>query len=399
MRALFFYAALAGCYPTLPDRYASERPMSDRAPAASREAQRACGPMQIARESPIERAPYVQDVRPDRAIVMWASRGEDAEALEIYAPDDLGDVRRFVGVRVPLYGSDDVQRAVSIPELRPSTAYCYELRGAERELLYGPIAFRSAPDAGSSEPIDVVVLGDSGGSGNPYQRAVRDRMLEVQADLVLHAGDLAYPASTTARLEREVFDVYEPLLRSIPFYPAVGNHDLKVQDGAPFRDVFVLPENGERERYYAFDWGMLHVAVLDTQGDLERQARWLHDDLARTSEPWTIVMGHAPLYSSGQHGGDARLAHAIGPVLAYHRVPLVLAGHDHHYERTREVDGTTFIVTGGGGHSVRAIAGRSETAFAEAVLHFVHLHIERDALVIRAIDATGRVFDVHTIAR
>jgi 3',5'-cyclic AMP phosphodiesterase CpdA len=396
-RACAVLSLFSSCYLSLPDRYASERPVrTERAPRASAQMQRECGSIEVDPSSAIARAPYVANVSPRAITVMWTTRSARPETFVVYGPDELDDTRHITPVRVPLRGSDETQLAAHAAELTPNAVYCYELRDRREAVLYGPIAFRTAPPAGSREPIDLIVLGDSGGGGD-YQRAVRDRMTETRADLVLHVGDLAYPNATVERMDSRVFAMYAPLLRSIPFLPVIGNHDVRGDGGAAFDDVFALPNAIAGARYYAFDWGMLHIAALDTERDLEQQARWLEDDLSRTRARWVIVMGHRPMRSSGIHGAERALARTIAPVIARHRVPLVLAGHDHHYERLRPIDGTTFIVTGGGGHSVRSFLPGPDTAIAEPVLHFVHLHVDERAIRVRAIDATGTVFDAFTI--
>src|SRR5205085_1111777 len=45
------------------------------------------------------------------------------------------------------------------------------------------------------------------------------------------------------------------------------------------------------------------------------------------------------------------IRNALAPLLASHRIPLVLNGHMHGYERF-DVNATTFIVTGGGGGAI-----------------------------------------------
>ena len=48
-------------------------------------------------------------------------------------------------------------------------------------------------------------------------------------------------------------------------FPVSGNHEYETEDAAPYLESFVLPENGDRERYYSFDWGDVHFVGLDTE--------------------------------------------------------------------------------------------------------------------------------------
>jgi hypothetical protein len=109
------------------------------------------------------------------------------------------------------------------------------------------------------------------------------------------------------------------------------------------------------------------------------------------------VFAHKSPYASGAHGSNKDVRAVFGPILEFHRVPLMLAGHDHNYERTEEMNGVTYVVTGGGGRGTRAVGKSSFTAFSHDVLHFVYVTIEGDDLRLYAIDATGREFDFARI--
>jgi 2',3'-cyclic-nucleotide 2'-phosphodiesterase (5'-nucleotidase family) len=80
------------------------------------------------------------------------------------------------------------------------------------------------------------------------------------------------------------------------------------------------------------------------------------------------------------------------PILRRHAVDLVLAGHDHHYERTRPLHDTTYVVSGGGCKTTTV--GRSDlTAAAESTLNFVHVDVRGDRLVARAVRPDGTLAD------
>lgn len=386
--------AFVSCIPTLHDRRSASRPLLEAAPRRVESLQASCGELREADPSPIRRAPYLQQVTPGSARILWTSDGAGRERVVVYAVDGLGAPRDVDLDVLPTSGGAPRTHRAVVEDLEPRGVYCYELRDASDRLLYGPVAFRTAPRR-SGGPVDVLVLGDSGGGGAD-QRAVRDQMLLVPADLILHTGDLAYFVATTDKLEERVFAMYEPLLRTIPLYPVLGDHDVKADGGQPFLDAFDLPGD---ERVYAFDYGPVHVAAMDTTAEVPERAAWLDEHLAESEAPWTIVIAHHPPFSSGWHGGRANVQEHIVPVLVRHDVDVFIAGHDHDYERTHPIDGVTYLVTGGGGHSVRPVGARPWTAVSEAVLHFVHLRVTPERMVIRAIDATGRVFDRHELTR
>ncbi|HWM87867.1 MAG TPA: metallophosphoesterase, partial [Kofleriaceae bacterium] len=221
--------------------------------------------------------------------------------------------------------------------------------------------------------------------------------------LALLAGDIAYPDGTLEQLDRNFFAVYAPLMQSAPFYPASGNHDYITDAAAPFRQAFVLPENGApagRERWYSFDWGDLHVVVLDSEMPTSAQVAWLEADLARSRAPWKIALVHRAPYSSGEHGPDLPTRRAFAGLFGRHRVPLVITGHEHHYERLHPPGGVTYVVTGGGGRGTRRVyPGGRDSAFIAQVAHFVYIVIEGDQLRLWAVDASGQTFDTLMLDR
>ena len=62
------------------------------------------------------------------------------------------------------------------------------------------------------------------------------------------------------------------------------------------------------------------------------ELRWLQDDLAANPSRCSLALWHHPRYSSGEHGSNAAMD-AIWDALYDAGVELVLAGHDHLYER------------------------------------------------------------------
>jgi acid phosphatase len=107
-----------------------------------------------------------------------------------------------------------------------------------------------------------------------------------------------------------------------------------------------------------------------------------------------IVYGHHPPISSGYRGGFARYQRFIVPVLERHRVDVLLAGHDHHYERIGPLrGGTHLIIAGGGGATLRWTRWESSATKLEVVHHFLTMTITERELTIRAIDIEGKEFD------
>jgi len=296
-------------------------------------------------------------------------------------------------------GTDAAQWLAPLAPLAPNTVYCYDVKTSNS--VSERLGFRTAPAAGSGVPVRFLAFGDSGGGGDD-QTTLRDQMATVPFDFMIHTGDIPYDGGTRAAFEERFFKVYADFLKYFPVFPASGNHEYDSADAAPFREVFVLPENGGpegKERWYSFDWGDVHFVALDTERTGPVQAAWLDADLAANQLPWTIVYGHKPPFSSGEHGRDGAFLTHFVPVLEKHHVPLVLNGHDHDYERTTPQNGVTYVVTGGGGVGVRPVGRSTFTAFSDAVVHFVYVTVTGNELALHAIDGLGQEFDSLVLHR
>ena len=342
-------------------------------------------------EKLLSRNPYLQQVTGASALLAFTTLATDEVAVDVNQVDGApaaATVAAKDGTARP--AGDAWQGVAELQPLEPSTVYCYAIRD-----ITAPAGFRTAPGPDSTEPVRFIAFGDSGGGGS-YQNAVRDQMFTVPFDFVIHTGDIAYDHGTLGDLESQFFKVYANITRSFAVFPVPGNHDYETGGAAPYRQSFVLPDNGgpdANEGWYSFDWGNIHFAALDSEKHLPEQAAWLDADLAASDKPWKVVITHRPPYSSGEHGSDSGARKHFVPVIEKHGVQLVLNGHEHDYERTQPINGVTYVVTGGGGHGTRSVGSNSFTAYSEDVHHFVQVEVHDAEMYLHAIDGVGREFD------
>jgi acid phosphatase type 7 len=345
----------------------------------------------------LKRQPYLQQVTTANATLGWVTTQPAGEHVAISKPQ--GASLRSATAAIEDYAmrsAGENQMWSAVDTLEPSTIYCYELAD-DNQALTNLTGFKTAPSADSTEPIRFMAFGDSGGGGSD-QYALLEQMYKVPYDLMIHTGDLAYDSGTIGQFEDNVFGVYADLFKNIPFMPASGNHDYGTLQGAPFRDVFNLPAaNGEK--WYSYDWGRIHFVALDTEADYATQAAWLEQDLAANQLPWKILYMHKPPYSSGMHGSDTSLRSKLAPIAEKYGVQLILAGHDHNYERMKPQNGVAYVVTGGGGVGTRSVGTSAFTALSVDVIHFVYVEVGIDELTLHAIDATGTEFDSMVVPR
>jgi hypothetical protein len=292
----------------------------------------------------------------------------------------------------------------------------------------GPHAFRTAPPQGTAdEEVRVLLFGDSGWGG-PQQIELARQMRRDEWDLAIHVGDIAYNDGTEVEFTERHFRVYAPTFASTPFYPSVGNHDIRADGGQSYDRAFLWPEPAPGKRYFAFRWGRIQFVSIDTSSRTDdvselrngtgAQFDWLKGVLeaaaADSTVDWIITFQHHPLYShaigiSG-HELDQDLRNHLLPLYERYGVDLVTAGHDHHYERTwpiregRRVDsgcGPVHVLSGGGGASryARDITNTALLATAQRLYQYVELAVGADRIEARTIDRGGEVVDEFSVVR
>ena len=171
-------------------------------------------------------------------------------------------------------------------------------------------------------------------------------------------GDIVYDSGTA----QEYRDCYSWSRFRGRTRPALGNHEYGEGTAAVTIDYFDLPARG----YYSYSVGSWQVIVLNSNckpaggcGDGSPQQRWLARKLARAGARCTVAYMHHPRFSSGLHGSDESIA-PLWRTMSRGGVDVVLAGHDHHYERFAPVDGIRAFVVGTGGRSLYPVFRRLE---------------------------------------
>jgi hypothetical protein len=217
-------------------------------------------------------------------------------------------------------------------------------------------------------PADAAVLVGAGDiatcDGSADERTAE--LLDAIPGTVYTAGDLAYPEGAT----RDFARCYEPSWgrHRDRTRPAIGNHERDADaSGGPYFTYFGERAGAPGRAWYAYDLGAWRITVLDSTCPDDGcaagspQASWLRDELAAHPARCRAAIWHHPLFSSGEHGYDARLVD-LWRTLEDAGTDVVLTGHDHDYERfaPKRADGTlddagirSFVV-GTGGAPLRA---------------------------------------------
>ena len=327
----------------------------------------------------LSRGPYLQSVTTDTITVVWETDRPSQGAVaygetEAYG-SSVGD--SALGTR----------HAVTLAGLDPYTAYHYrvESNGAP---LSEESTFRTAAGPDQAQ-FTLAVLGDT--HTPQIHQALVNRIVPLQPDLVLHTGDLVDLGSALPYWD-SFFEVERELMAGIPLFPTLGNHE---RNDPHYFDYFYLPGN---ERWYTFDYGNARFVCLQVDGIADygpqsEQYAWLEGTLAANTQPWLFVYFHIPPYSSSSDAHEGRIRQTLAPLFERYGVDVVFNGHHHNYERN-QVEGITYVVTGGGGGTPSVMEEREPTQVEFAVVHhFVHLEIDGQHLAATVISSKGKVLD------
>ncbi len=234
------------------------------------------------------------------------------------------------------------------------------------------------------------------GTGAQGQYAVAEAMAQYHGqnpfDLAILAGDNIYNNGEFEKINAVFEQPYQPLLQQgVKFYACLGNHDIRSANGDLQVKYAAFNMQG---RYYTFRRESVQFFALDTNdnADWKNQLVWLEKELSQSTAPWKVVFGHHQIYSSGIYGLNQPFIKTLTPMFQKYGVQLYINGHEHSYERTRSINGTTYLICGAGA-GTRPV-GRSEwTEYSASRLSFATFDVYEDRMFVSGIGTDKRVFD------
>jgi hypothetical protein len=215
----------------------------------------------------------------------------------------------------------------------------------------------------------LVGAGDIASCKNPEGSRATAKLIQQIPGTVFAAGDLAYEKGSAEEFQ----NCYGPTWGRFKdrTKPALGNHEYAEPKASGYFQYWGAEAGPSGQGYYNYDLGDWHVVVLNTNCDAENlggcaagspQETWLKQDLAGHPHACILAYGHHALFSSGlfkKHAVHPELKQFWEDLYAAH-ADLVLAGHEHSYERFMPQDpeghadlehGIREIVVGTGGRS------------------------------------------------
>jgi tartrate-resistant acid phosphatase type 5 len=255
-------------------------------------------------------------------------------------------------------------------------------------------------------------IGDFGLAGTP-ERDVATLVAGWNPEFIITMGDNNYEWGEAGTIDQNIGQYYHNYIYPYAgsygaaspgstnrFFPCLGNHDWATANAQGYLNFFALPGN---ERYYEFTRGNVQFFVVDSDAhepdgvsSTSAQAQWLQQRLAAATKPWKVVYFHHAPYSSGQYGNIPMMQ---WPFKAW-GASLVMAGHNHHYERL-VVDGLPYIVNGLGGRSLYGIGqpGPYTQALYAADYGAMLLNASANSLSMQFYTRSGQLIDSHTLLR
>ncbi|WNG42677.1 alkaline phosphatase [Archangium minus] len=263
----------------------------------------------------------------------------------------------------------------------------------------------TAPGTGPrvTTPEVVVGAGDIASCDSDRDEATA-AMLDGIAGTVVTFGDNAYPDGTAEDFER----CYAPSWgrHKHRTRPTPGNHEYHSAKAGPYFDYFGEAAGEKGKGYYSYNLGAWHVVALNSElpeEGLREQERWLREDLKAHPARCTLAYMHRPLFSSGL-GRDNSVVKGAWEALYEAGADVVLAGHDHFYERFAPQTpegvadaerGLREFVVGTGGkdpYVFGPILANSEVRFADT-FGLMKLTLEDGAYTWEFIQVGGSVLD------
>ena len=238
------------------------------------------------------------------------------------------------------------------------------------------VALACAAPASAQEPTPLLAAGDIAGCNSPGDEATA-AILDTVPGTIATLGDNAYPDGT-----REDFaNCFEPSWgrHKARIKPSPGNHEYRTPGAAGYYGYFGAAAGDPTKGYYSYDLGSWHIVALNSEcwavggcGPGSPQDAWLRADLAASAADCTLAYFHHARFSSGRTA-QLDMTEPFWKALYEHGADVILAGHDHIYERhapqTPAGDryaayGIRQFIVGTGGHSHRPIPALLPTSEA-----------------------------------
>ena len=347
-----------------------------------------------------KKAPYLLLTDDDSTMdVLWQLDHTATSTIEWGTTTAYGDGSQVTNE----YGADH-QHAYTITGLTPDTKYYYRVVGL------GSGSFKTS--LSTSNSVKFFAFGDTRSFPTDQNKVAKEIINSYIEDgeiqtFLLHVGDWVNVDAETD-WQDQIFptdqDHLVRLKKDIPMLGCRGNHETYNHPNSDtYYKYFPYSYEAVNTFYRSFDYGPLHVAIVDQYTDYSTgstQYNWLEADLAASTKPHKIIVLHEPGWSAGNHPNNTDVQNYIQPLCLTYGVKIVLGGHNHYYCRC-DVDGVQHLTIGGGGAPLR-VPDLFNTAYpyivtAGSIHHFIKVNINDDFMGVEVINTDSvshnEVFD------
>lgn len=294
-------------------------------------------------------------------------------------------------------GTDEHQYIYTLINLTPDIKYYYRIIcGSDTITSF----FHSAlPD--TAKHLKFLAFGDTRSHPENTDSVTRRMLLEMANDtsfrsFLVHTGDFNsndYEPSWDNQFFNRSYSNNPKVQSDMPIMGVRGNHE---GNAKRYNKYWPFPYSGSGD-YYSFDYGPVHIAVVDEYTDFSmgsQQLNWLQNDLASSNKPWKFICLHEPGYTDeSYHHNNQEVQDYIQPLCLQYNVKVVFAGHNHYYAHCL-IDGVHHLTLGGGGAPLYAVHHIGEgLIMSESTFHFAEVSIDNDSLFIRVVRPDGSVVD------
>ncbi len=339
-------------------------------------------------------APYLFK---EQKVIIWQTDSVPGKYIVEFALGAIGEkvsVAKTSLVKLNLNNKTTLLYRATLTGLKFDSHYSYRVSLNEK-----PIAENSFETRTKKNQTRFAVFGDCG-VGSVQQAEIAYQVFQQKPQFVLVTGDNVYRSGLESEYRKNFFPQYTaaeanpqtgaPIMKSIPIYMLVGNHDIygadldKFPDGLAYFYYNDLPLNGPtatttikatgneakvktfkanssprfpRMSNFSFDYGNVHIACIDANpyaNPLDPAlVQWLSEDIKRSKADWKIVAYHHPGFNSSKAHYDYQQMRLLSPILEQLGVDMVLTGHVHNYQRSmplkfdpkKDSTGTRYVVS------------------------------------------------------
>jgi acid phosphatase type 7 len=213
---------------------------------------------------------------------------------------------------------------------------------------------------GGASAAVVTAAGDIAGCGWSADSATGDLVRAINPAVALTLGDNVYPDGTAAQFR----NCYDPAWGSFKAKtrPSPGNHDYLTANAAGYFGYFGARAGPCCRGYYKYDVGAWRLYSLNSERNIAAQATWLRNDLREHPHKCTLAYWHRARFSDSTRHGDSAMVDPLWDAFANNGGDVVLAGHDHDYQRFPRINGVRSFVVGTGGAGLYDVVPRRVVA-------------------------------------